>query len=111
MLSSASVTDKISAMDVVRSALAGLRLATIAHYAIVAGLKTVSLELQNVVTEVELSGLRLPDDDLCKLLAAGIEAAQADSLAGSEHGQGIIAMCRVALSRAEQAGLYRWEVE
>ena len=104
-------TSKLRPMDAVRSALDALRIATTARYQLMRGLQTISIELQNVVTEIELSGLRLPDSELCLLLAAGIEAAQADGLAESEHGQYIIEMGRVALARAEEAGLYVREVE
>src|SRR5579875_2572297 len=99
-------TSKLRPMDAVRSALDALRIATTARYQLMRGLQTISIELQNVVTEIELSGLRLPDSELCMLLAAGIEAAQADGLAESEHGQYIIEMGRIALERAEEAGLY-----
>src|SRR5579875_3189212 len=88
MLSTAYITNKIRPIDAVRSALDGLRIATTARYRLMRGVQTITLELQNVVTEIELSGLRLPDSELCMLLAAGIEAG------------------RIALERAEEAGLY-----
>jgi hypothetical protein len=105
MLISASITDEICAMDVVRTALRTLAHSTNWYYRIKRGIAEPSLDLANVATAVDLA---LPENegDQCRLLAAGRDALKADPMGATEHGGYVLEMCRIALGRAEEAGLY-----
>lgn len=97
----------IAPMDMVDTALHGLRMALVAHYALKRGLLQMSLEVQNLITLIELDQATSVSDQAqrCQLLAAGVQIAAESDMAGSEHGQHILAMCRIALEAAARHGL------